>query len=43
MDKVLYEKKGEIAYITLNRPKAFNSRGLGNGRIHGQDVGGLQG
>jgi len=25
MDKVLYEKKGEIAYITLNRPKAFNS------------------
>jgi enoyl-CoA hydratase/carnithine racemase len=25
MDKVIYEKKGEVAYITLNRPKVMNA------------------
>ncbi|MBK5217341.1 MAG: enoyl-CoA hydratase/isomerase family protein, partial [Propionibacteriales bacterium] len=25
MTKVLYEKRGEVAYITLNRPEAMNA------------------
>jgi enoyl-CoA hydratase/carnithine racemase len=25
MDKVLYERRGRIAYITLNRPKTLNA------------------
>ena len=30
LENVLYEKKGAIAYVTLNRPKVLNALNQGN-------------
>ena len=36
MSKVLYEKRGEVAYITLNRPEAMNAIDLETHQLQGK-------